>query len=119
MPLRDDRFPDGFHWLSGSDKVRTEAANLLYANTVCIAQTAQELGIAFCIENPSNSLMWKTSPFQQLFEMYPNLRFVHFHNCAHGGTRDKRLVLLRMSTGLTAWSNIAINNTSMPRGHRQ
>ena len=47
MPLRDDKFPDGFHWLSGSDKVRTEAANLLYANTVRIAQTAQETG--YCV----------------------------------------------------------------------
>ena len=50
MPLRDDRFPDGFHWLSGSDKLRTEAANILYENTVLIAQTAIELSIAICIE---------------------------------------------------------------------
>ena len=90
MPLRDDRFPDGFHWLSGSDKLRTEAANILYENTVLIAQTAIELSIAICIENPSSSLMWKTSPFQRLFATYPFLRFVNFHNCAHGGTRDKK-----------------------------
>ena len=90
MPLRDDRFPDGFHWLSGSDKLRTEAANILYENTVLIAQEAIDLEIAICIENPSNSLMWKTSPFQKLFATYPFLRFVNFHNCAHGGTRDKK-----------------------------
>ena len=29
-PLRSDEFPDGFNWLSGSDKLRTEAANILY-----------------------------------------------------------------------------------------
>ena len=57
MPLRDESFPDGFHWLSGSDKVRTEVANILYENTVLIARTANEFAIAFCIENPSNSLM--------------------------------------------------------------
>ena len=28
MPLRDDQFPNGFSWLSGSDKIRTELANL-------------------------------------------------------------------------------------------
>ena len=90
MPLRDDRFPDGFHWLSGSDKLRTEAANILYENTVLIAQTAIDLSIAICIENPSNSLMWKTSPFQRFFANNPTLRFINFHNCAHGGTRDKK-----------------------------
>ena len=90
MPLRDDRFPDGFHWLSGSDKLRTEAANILYENTVLIAQTAIDLSIAICIENPSNSLMWKTSPFQRFFATNPNLSFINFHNCAHGGTRDKK-----------------------------
>ena len=90
MPLRDEQFPDGFPWLSGSDKLRTEAANILYSNTVLIAQTATELSIAICIENPSNSLMWKTSPFQLLFESFPHLRFINFHNCAHGGMRDKK-----------------------------
>jgi len=90
MPLRDDRFPDGFHWLSGSDKLRTEAANILYENTVLIAQMAIDLSIAICIENPSSSLMWKTSPFQRFFATNPNLRFINFHNCAHGGTRDKK-----------------------------
>ena len=90
MPLRDEQFPDGFPWLSGSDKLRTEAANILYSNTVLIAQTAIELSIAICIENPSNSLMWKTSPFQLFFESFPHLRFINFHNCAHGGMRDKK-----------------------------
>ena len=39
-PLRDDDHPDGFQWLQGSDKLRTEAANLLYETTVLIARTA-------------------------------------------------------------------------------
>ena len=89
-PLRDDSFPDGFSWLSGNDKLRTEAANILYESTALIARTAIELHIAMCIENPSNSLMWKTTPFQQLFQQFPDLKFIHFHNCAHGGTRDKK-----------------------------
>ena len=33
--------------------------------------------------------MWKTSPFVQLFQDDPALRFVTCHNCARGGTRDK------------------------------
>ena len=38
--LRDDSYPDGFPWLQGSDKIRTEAANLVHEHTVLIAQTA-------------------------------------------------------------------------------
>ena len=38
--------------MSDSDKARTEAANLLYANAVRIAQTTQELGVSFCNEKP-------------------------------------------------------------------
>ena len=88
-PLRDDDHPDGFQWLQGSDKLRTEAANLLYETTVLIARTAIEHNIAITIENPANSLMWKTSPFVSLFHDFPELKFVTFHNCAHGGSRDK------------------------------
>ena len=90
QPLRSDDFPDCFSWLQGSDKLRTEMANLLYEHTVEIVQAAIELGIAVCIENPSNSIMWKTSPFVHLFHKFQQLKCIHFHNCAHGGTRDKK-----------------------------
>ena len=88
-PLRDDNHPDGFPWLKGTDKLRTEAANLLYETTVLIAQVAIEYNIAITIENPANSLMWKTSPFKSVFSSFPQLKFITFHNCAHGGSRDK------------------------------
>ena len=65
-------------------------ANLLYEHTVEIAQAAIELGIAICIEDPSNSITWKTSPFCSSFEKFPHMKCIHFHNCAHGGTRDKK-----------------------------
>ena len=90
QPLRSDEFPDGFSQLAGPDKLRTELANLLYEHTVEIAQAAIELGVAVCIENPSNSIMWKTSPFVRLFQHFPQLKSIHFHNCAHGGSRDKK-----------------------------
>ena len=88
-PLRDDHHPDGYPWLKGTDKLRTEAANLLYETTVLIAQVAIECNIAITIENPANSLMWKTSPFKSLFHSFPQLKYITFHNCAHGGSRDK------------------------------
>ena len=84
-PLRDDQHPDGYPWLKGTDKMRTESANLIYESTVLIARTAISFHIAITLENPTNSLMWKTSPFQQLFVSVPQLKFVTFHNCAHWG----------------------------------
>ena len=78
MPLRSDDFPDGFHWLSGSDKLRTEAANVLYEHTVLLAQTAVDLSIAISIENPSNSLMWKTTPFKQFLDKKSSAAFYQF-----------------------------------------
>ena len=104
-PLRDDFHPDGFPWLQGSDKIRTEAANLVYENTVLIAQTAIQLKVAVTIENPANSLMWKTSPFLQLFESFPELKFVTFHNCAHGGVRDK---LTSFATNVSWFDSLAL-----------
>ena len=104
-PLRDDSYPDGFPWLQGSDKIRTEAANLVYEHTVLIAQTAIQLQVAVTIENPANSLMWKTSPFVQLFEMFPELKFVTFHNCAHGGVRDK---LTSFATNVSWFDSLAL-----------
>ena len=104
-PLRDDTFPDGFPWLQGSDKIRTEVANLLYEHTVLIAQTAIRLQIAVTIENPANSLMWKTSPFVQLFEQFPELKHVIFHNCAHGGVRDK---LTSFATNVSWFDSLAL-----------
>ena len=87
--LRDDNHPDGLQWLQGSDKLRTEAANLLYETTVLIARAAIQHDIAITVENPANSLMWKTSPFVSLFHDFPELKYVTFHNCAHGDSRDK------------------------------
>ena len=40
------------------------------------------------IENPTNSHFWNTSPMQQLCDEQVH-HYVTFHNCAHGGDRDK------------------------------
>ena len=88
-PLRDDKFPNGFPWLKGSDKKRTEIANILYENCVYVIHAAIRLDIAFTLENPCNSLMWQTDSFVNLSQSFPFLKFVTFHNCAHGGARDK------------------------------
>jgi len=69
--------------LKGTDKSRTEAANLLHETTVLIAQVAIEYNIAITIENPANSLMWKTSPFRSLFNSFPQLKFIAIFTIVH------------------------------------
>lgn len=87
-PLRTDQHPDGIPGLQGKDKRKTEVANILYGVVRDIAILAKRLGIFISIENPANSLMWKTSFLSPLAEDSSYHR-VLFHNCAHGGTRDK------------------------------
>lgn len=65
-----------------------EVANILYDAVLQIATLAHSLNIHVSIENPGNSLMWKTTPLKPLVDN-PAFHSVLFHNCAHGGTRDK------------------------------
>ena len=118
-PLRDDSFPDGFPWLQGSDKIRTEVANLLYEHTVLIAQTAIRLQIAVTIENPANSLMWKTSPFVQLFEQFPELKHVLFTTVHTEVYETSSPVLQPTFLGLILWPCFVTSNIHTLHGHRR
>jgi hypothetical protein len=61
----------------------------LYEITILIARIAIKCNIAITIENPAKNLIWKISAFISLFNFCPHLKFIIFHNCAHGGTREK------------------------------
>ena len=95
VPLRSDSQPDGLDGLKGLDKLKTEMANQLYASITVIVLTAHALDLFVVLENPANSLYWKTS-FVEQFQSQISGYLTEFHNCCHGGDRDK----------LTAfWSN--------------
>ena len=86
--LRTDSQPDGKDNLTGVDKLKTELANQLYDAVSQIILLAHSLDICVVVENPANSLYWKTSfalKFLQCIEGFN----IDFHNCCHGGTRDK------------------------------
>jgi len=65
-PLRSDEHPDGIPTLGGKALVKVEIANCLYANMVKTALWCDNKGIAWIIENPSNSHMWETKAFKSL-----------------------------------------------------
>ena len=88
IPLRSTQQPDQLDGLAGLDKVKVEKANMLYESIYVIAALACALCIFLAIENPTNSHYWNTSPMQRLCNEFEH-HYVTFHNCAHGGDRDK------------------------------
>ena len=88
QPLRSKEQPDQLDGLSGLDKIKTEAANILYEAVKDIAIECYKHGIFTVVENPAGSHFWNTSPIQEMQQACRG-HFVSFHNCCHGGDRDK------------------------------
>ena len=87
-PLRSNDQPDSIDGLQGVDKLKVEKANQLYDSVHIIAMHAHSLQVCVAIENPSNSHFWATTPMKKL-QTQLGSNIVKFHNCAHGGRRDK------------------------------
>ena len=87
-PLRSSSQPDHIDGLHGVDKLKVEKANQLYDAVEIIAFHAHSLDICVGIENPANSHFWNTTPMKAVTEQLGG-NMVTFHNCAHGGRRDK------------------------------
>ena len=92
QPLRTDEFPDGLPGLSENDQARVQAANRLYAFVAEVVRHLAKIGVHWTIENPANSLFWKTSWLSHLERNVP-MKAIVFQHCMHGGTRDKRTML--------------------------
>eukprot|EP00435_Cladocopium_sp_Y103_P061907 s913_g23.t1 len=88
IPLRSQLQPDQLDGLDGTNKLKVEKANLLYDAVERIARTACNAKIFTGIENPANSHYWSTTPTQSLVTDFGD-KYVTFHNCCHGGSRDK------------------------------
>ena len=92
-PLRSNEHPDGVPGLAGENLKRVSGANELYSFTAKAIVFLHEQKIAWSVENPTNSLMWRTSFFCNLATLEAQGAFAHkevvFHMCMHGGRRDK------------------------------
>ena len=64
-------------------------ANRSYAAMSELIFALVELGVSISIENPRNSLLWKTSFLKHLLGKLPTYHVCTFHHCMHGGKRDK------------------------------
>ena len=88
VPLRTDAQPDGKDGLSKTDKLKTELANQLYDAIATLVLFVHSLGVCVVVENPKNSLYWATSFSRRYLDTVLGF-WTDFHNCCHGGTRDK------------------------------
>ena len=79
----------GLPGIAGLDLYKVEQANKLYFATRDLALLAISLGIRVSMENPTNSLFWKTDRIQELLQAHPGHCNV-FHNCMMGGERQKQ-----------------------------
>ena len=89
-PLRSDEYPPGLRGLRWLDRVRVTSANRLYHYITEVAMSCIKRGLIVCIENPRNSLYWRTSFFR------PLRKFLHFtahQACAYGSMRPKNTAL--------------------------
>ena len=97
-PLRSDRYPDGIPGLPEKGQEGADAANELYKFTADLAFDLTMQGIDWVIENPTNSLFWKTSwmvnLLSKLQEKGIEAKYAHMQMCMHGGDRDKRTTLM-------------------------
>ena len=96
QPLRSDSKPMGLDGLAGSDKVKTETANITYENMCLLARMCHDFDIAISVENPENSIFWKVPAVLDMLSEIGGFMTI-FDNCCHGGSRRK---------GTAWWANV-------------
>ena len=87
QPLRSDEKPDGLDNLQGTDKLKTELANQLYSAISDVVLLAESLDVCVVLENPANSLYWKTTAARRFLDKITGF-ISDFHNCCHGGATN-------------------------------
>ena len=71
QPLRSDDHPDGLPNLSDAERNRLDSANRSYEATASLLLRLIGWGVSVSIENPLNSLFWKTSWIENLLQQVP------------------------------------------------
>ena len=87
-PLRSEQWPAGLPTLTGTDKLRVEAANLIYAFVAWAISKCLDLLILASCENPRNAYIWFLKEWVVLLAD-PRLEINDHQVCMFGGRRDK------------------------------
>ena len=104
-PLRSLRRPMGLGKLRAIDKERVRLANRLYETTCNLIAMLDAQGIGWSVENPASSLMWVTTPFQELARRVARRFYgLTFDTCMFGAPRMKHTALWTNVSNLQALS---------------
>ena len=85
-PLRSESYPDGLPHLNAQDKGRVALANASYEALQQAIALAVQRGLVVAVENPGNSLFWRTSFWVAVRDSF---NFTSLHQCGFGGRRPK------------------------------
>ena len=91
QPLRSDDYLLGVPDMSPSDRVKVDAANRLYERMGRFIEWLDARGIAWVVENPTNSFLWQLGYFAYAVA---HGHFAHCHACAFGSERPKKTSFL-------------------------
>ena len=89
QPLRSEAFPDGIPNLPHKDFEKVCVDNDTYRATRILLEHLVLRRISFSVANPASSWFWSCEPVASFIRKYPGHDTV-FHQCMHGGTRDKK-----------------------------
>ena len=81
VPLRSQKYLEGFPNLKGTNLERISSANKPYDFLSKVVLKANNRGLIFVIENPRSSLFWLTKYFQRIKHLFT---FVAHQACAYG-----------------------------------
>eukprot|EP00435_Cladocopium_sp_Y103_P066897 s26_g29.t1 len=91
MGLRTPEYLLGVPEMSDFDRMKVTAANRLYERMGKLIQWLDSVGVAWVVENPTNSYLWELEYFAYAVQ---HGTFAHCHACAFGSTRPKKTSFL-------------------------
>ena len=87
-PCRSEEYPYGLPGLTGTNKIRTEAANLVYRATCRLIRVLVTWQVVCSLENLENSLFWLIPCVADMLADLGGFDSI-FDSCLHGGHRKK------------------------------
>ena len=97
QPLRSAEHLLGVPEMSPLDRVKVEAANRLYERMGKFIEWLDAKGVAWILENPTNSFLWELGYFSYAVR---HGYFAHCQACAYGSSRPKKTSFLSNKAGI-------------------
>ena len=97
QPLRTAEHLLGVPDMTPLDRIKVNAANMLYERMGKFIEWLDSKGVAWVLENPTNSFLWELGYFSYAVQ---HGYFAHCHACAYGSSRPKKTSFLSNRSGI-------------------